>query len=102
MIEDELRIRGLGDLGVRYRILIDTVISDRIFDVCWLIFFGESPIGDEIRVVIGIVAVHSQLLILELLKAVELCEKLEFFQIASERLRLVVIVGTDIDRIGEV
>ena len=82
--------------------MIDTVISDRVFDISWLIFFGESPIGNKVRVIIGIEAVHSQLLILELLKAVELGEKLEFLQITSERLRLIVIVGTEIDRIGEV
>jgi hypothetical protein len=50
-----------------------------------------------VRVVVGVVSVHSELLILHLLEAMEFGEKLEFLHKASERLRVDIIEGTKID-----
>lgn len=40
-------------------------------DVCREVVFGKFPIGDEIRVVIRVVAVHPELFVLNLLEAME-------------------------------
>ena len=101
LVKDELRIRWLGYLGVRDRILVNTVIFDLILDISRLIFFWEFPIGHEVRVVIWIVAVHSQLFILQLLETMKLCEHLKLFHIASEWLRFIIVVSTKIYRVWE-
>lgn len=101
LIEHELRIRGLGYLGVRDWVLIDTIILYCVLYVCWLVLLRQLPIGNKVWIIIRVVAIHSQLLILELLETMELSEHLEFLKITCKTLRLIVIKSSKIDRIRE-
>ena len=101
LIEHELWIRGLGYLGVRDWVLIDTIILYCVLDVCWLVLLRQFPIGNKVWIIIRVVAIHSQLLILELLETMELSEHLEFFKITSKTLGLIVVKSSKINRIRE-